>query len=89
MTKENAMDGKERRGEEREKGQFDLLDSGLREVRDSGQVRGFDCEVECDVDVSLNDMAVETDEGSWDGHLDWLGGRPCTFGEGMMGKVGG
>lgn len=40
-------------------------------MRDSGQVGGFDCEVECDVDVSLDDVMVETDEGSWDGHL-WI-----------------
>lgn len=61
----------ERRGVEKEKGLFDLLDGGFCEVRDSGQVGGFDCEIECDVDVSLDDVMVETDEGSWDGHL-WI-----------------
>ena len=59
----------ERRGVEKKKGLFDLLDGGFCEVRDAGQVGGFDCEVECDVDVSLDDVMVETDEGSWDGHL--------------------
>ena len=63
--------GEERRGQEKENRLFDLLDGGFCEVRDSGQVGGFDCEVECDVDVSLDDVMVGTDEGSWDGHL-WI-----------------